>query len=157
MPFEHAFEKIRVRLVQYASFKGMGEHAEDVAQETLVVLLTKYTHIDSEGDLVPLAYRICKFKIFEARRGRVRLGSQLGEDVDVPDPTSDVQWKLENEERDRTVKAAIADLSERCQILFRMRLEERATAEMARVMEVPEGTIYVWEHRCRKLLFERLR
>ena len=46
---EELVAKLRVRLVRYASSKGIGR-AEDIAQETLVVLWMKYSHLDLEAD-----------------------------------------------------------------------------------------------------------
>jgi RNA polymerase sigma factor (sigma-70 family) len=149
---EKIFEQIRVRLVEYVSSRGMQGRAEDIAQEALVILWKRYSHLTTEGDLVPLAYRICKYKILEERRAQNKAGYQLNEELPIADPSVGVHDKLEDSEFDERLKEALKRLSERCKTLFRLRLEERPTAEIAKLMGVPEGTIYV----CRKGLFEKL-
>ena len=105
--------------------------------------------------LVPLAFQICRFKILEARRDRGR-ATQLDDALPVPDPGPGIEGQLEKDQMGRRLKLAITELSERCQMLFRLRLEGRPTAEMAKLMAASEPTILVWEHRCRKNLFAKL-
>lgn len=56
------------RLIGFAISRGLQRSdAEDCAQETLLVLARKYSEKD-EPDLVPIAFRTIRWKIWESRR-----------------------------------------------------------------------------------------
>jgi RNA polymerase sigma factor (sigma-70 family) len=67
-----------------------------------------------------------------------------------------VEARLQESERGRRLRASIAQLCERCQHLFKLRLLEKSTREISALMRAPEATIHVWEHRCRKQLLAEL-
>ena len=149
---EEFIGRLRVRLVQYASSRGIVGRAEDVAQETLLVLWAKYSHLNKEADLVPLAFSICGRKIFEALRLQARVNSEVPESAALSDPAPDPHERLLNEENQRRFRAGIQALSPRCRELIRLRLLGRSAGEIADAMHMRLGTLYVWKHRCLKAL-----
>jgi RNA polymerase sigma-70 factor (ECF subfamily) len=149
------FERLRVRLVEYAFSRGMRDRADDVAQDTLAILWEKYAGRD-EHELTRLAYGICKMKIFEAMRAYARVGSLPDGIPDPPDQTPTAYERIHRDEQRRLLHDAIARLGVRCRQLFRLRLEGKTTAQIAGIMGAPGSTIYVWESRCRHDLFGRL-
>ena len=47
--------RLRERIVAFAASRYAGAHAEDLAQEVLMLLHEKYGHLDRIEDLLPLA------------------------------------------------------------------------------------------------------
>jgi len=144
---EELAARIRVRLVRFASSKGI-DRAEDIAQETLMVLWEKFAHLDREADVVPLAFSICGRKIFEARRFQARGGEELPDHESVADPGPDPQERLMNEQTRRRLIAGIRKLPPRCRELLRLRLLGWSTEQIAEALKMRTGTLYVWKHRC---------
>jgi DNA-directed RNA polymerase specialized sigma24 family protein len=89
-----------------------------------VVLWAKYSHVDRETELVPLAFSICGKKIFEALRYQARNGEALPEATDVSDPGPDPQERLLNEEHRRRFRDGLHKLSPRCRELICARRSE---------------------------------
>jgi RNA polymerase sigma factor (sigma-70 family) len=129
--------RLRVRLAEYASYKGVGNRAEDVVQETLLVLWSKYPHLEDEIEITRVSYGICRLKILEALR--VRQSDPLPEDMPILDPRPGVEARLQESERGRRLRASIAQLCERCQHLFKLRLLEKSTREISALMRAPEA------------------
>ena len=50
--------RLRERMVAFAASRSAGAHAEDLAQEVLVLIHEKYAHLDRLEDLLPLAFQI---------------------------------------------------------------------------------------------------
>jgi RNA polymerase sigma factor (sigma-70 family) len=154
MSFEEFAEKIRVRLVAYASSKGVPERAGDIAQETLLVLWTNYGHLDTEGDLVPLAFNICAKKVHEARRFISRGGQAMPEQLDPPGSGPDPLDALIDEETRVRLREALRRLSSRCKQLIRLRLAGHTTEEIAEALQTGRGAMYVLKHRCMQRLMK---
>jgi len=151
---------LRERIVAFAASRGAGAHAEDLAQEVLVLLHTKYGHLDAAEDLVPLAFQILRFKLAALRRKAARRGEYDAVDVDAFPPPSDAPDPaavLERKELLARLMGGIARLGERCRELFRLKLQGRTFAEIQGLMGAATlNTIYTWDHRCRKQLLETL-
>ncbi len=101
-------------------------------------LWKKYSHLDSEADLVPLAFSICSRKIHEARRIISHTGAALPQDLPSPQ-TAPEQRLIDIEVRDR-LKRAVLNLSKRCKELIRLRLLGRSTAEIAQALNTRPAT-----------------
>lgn len=152
--------RLRERMVAFAASRGAAPHAEDLAQEVLVLLHTKYGHLEAAEDLVPLAFQILRFKLSAHRRTAARRGEYDAVDVaafppasDAPDPAA----VLERKELLGRLLGGIAQLGERCRELFRLKLQGRTFAEIqAQLGAATLNTVYTWDHRCRKQLLERL-
>ena len=74
MDRDEVLAKLRERIVRFAASHLSGDAAEDVAQETLMVLHERYSHIERPEELVALSFEIVRFKIAGVRRKSVRRG-----------------------------------------------------------------------------------
>ncbi|WP_257310257.1 RNA polymerase sigma factor [Geothrix fuzhouensis] len=152
--------RLRERIVAFAASRGAGAHAEDLAQEVLVLLHTKYGHLERAEDLVPLAFQILRFKLAAQRRKAARRGEYDAVDVDTFPPPSDAPdpaMVLERKELLARLMGGIAQMGERCRELFRLKLQGRTFAEIQGLMGAASlNTVYTWDHRCRKQLLESL-
>jgi len=152
--------RLRERIVAFAASRYAGAHAEDLAQEVLVVLHEKYSHLDRLEDLVPLAFQILRFKLAAHRRKAFRHGEHDAVDVDAFPPVSDAPDPavvLERKELLARLLGGITQLGERCRELFRLKLQGRTFAEIQQTLGAATlNTVYTWDHRCRKQLLEAL-
>ena len=152
--------RLRERIVAFAASRYAGTQAEDLAQEVLVLLHTKYGHLERAEDLVPLAFQILRFKLAAARRRAARRGEYDALDVEAFPPASDAPDPaavLERKELLTRLMGGIARLGERCRELFRLKLQGRTFAEIqAQMGAATLNTVYTWDHRCRKQLLEAL-
>ena len=152
--------RLRERMVAFAASRSAGAHAEDLAQEVLVLIHGKYGHLDRMEDLVPLAFQILRFKLAAHRRRAARRGEYDAVDVDVFPPVSDAPdpaTVLERKELLAKLMGGIARMGERCRDLFRLKLQGRGFAEIQGLMGAASlNTVYTWDHRCRKQLLEAL-
>jgi RNA polymerase sigma-70 factor (ECF subfamily) len=150
--------KLRERIVLFAASYMQRDIAEDLAQETLMLLHEKYAHLDRAEDLLPLALQIVRFKMMAARRKAVRHGeySQVEvTDVPLPDPgASPADW-LERKEMLERLSKALSQLGDRCRELMRLKLEGKTFPEIQKAMGAGAiNTVYTWDFRCRKNLLE---
>lgn len=152
--------RLRERIVAFAASRYAGAQAEDLAQEVLVLLHTKYGHLERAEDLVPLAFQILRFKLAAARRKAARRGEYDAVDVEAFPPASDAPDPaavLERKELVTRLMGGIARLGERCRELFRLKLQGRTFAEIQALLGAASlNTVYTWDHRCRKQLLEAL-
>ncbi len=152
--------RLRERIVAFAASRYAGAQAEDLAQEVLVVLHEKYGHLERAEDLVPLAFRILRFKLAAHFRKAGRRGEFQAVDVEAFPPASDdpdPAAVLERKELLARLMGGLARLGERCRELFRLKLEGRTFAEIqVRLGAATLNTVYTWDHRCRKQLLEAL-
>ncbi len=151
---------LRERIVAFAASRSAGAHAEDLAQEVLVLLHEKYGHLDRAEDLVPLAFQILRFKLAAFRRKAARRGEYDAVDVEVFPPVSDAPdpaTVLERKELLAKLMGGIAKMGDRCRELFRLKLQGRSFAEIQGLLGAASlNTVYTWDHRCRKQLLEAL-
>jgi RNA polymerase sigma-70 factor (ECF subfamily) len=152
--------RLRERIVAFAASRYAGAHAEDLAQEVLVLIHEKYGHLDRMEDLVPLAFQILRFKLAAHRRKAARRGEFDAVDVDEFPPTSDAPdpaTVLERKELLAKLMGGIGRMGERCRELFRLKLQGRSFPEIQGLLGAASlNTIYTWDHRCRKQLLESL-
>ncbi|NWJ42015.1 MAG: sigma-70 family RNA polymerase sigma factor [Geothrix sp.] len=146
--------------MSFAASRYAGAHAEDLAQEVLMLLHEKYGHLDRIEDLLPLAFQILRFKLAAHRRKAARRGEYDAVDVDQFPPPSDAPdpaTVLEHKELLAKLMGGIARMGERCRELFRLKLQGRSFAEIQGLMGATTlNTVYTWDHRCRKQLLETL-
>lgn len=60
---EQILSRLRERIVAYAASRLQRDVAEDLAQEVLMVLEEKYRAVEALDELVPLGFRILRFKM----------------------------------------------------------------------------------------------
>ena len=152
--------RLRERIVAFAASRYAGAHAEDLAQEVLVLIHEKYGHLERMEDLVPLAFQILRFKLAAHRRKAARRGEYDAVDVDVFPPVSDAPDPaavLEHKELLARLMGGIARMGDRCRELFRLKLQGRSFPEIQGLLGATTlNTVYTWDHRCRKQLLESL-
>ncbi len=152
--------RLRERMVAFAASRYAGAHAEDLAQEVLVLIHEKYGHLHRIEDLLLLAFQILRFKLAAHRRKAARRGEFDAVDVDAFPPPSDAPDPaavLERKELLARLLGGIARLGERCRELFRLKLQGRSFPEIQGLLGAATlNTVYTWDHRCRKQLLEAL-
>ncbi len=155
---EEVLAKLRERIVAFAASYLSRDAAEDVAQETLMLLHEKYAHLERAEDLLPLSLRIVRFKVLSLRRKAVRRGEYTAVSVDdlpLPDLDSNPLDYLERKEMLERLSAAMAQLNERSRELLRLKLQGKTFPEIQKIMGAAAlNTIYTWDHRCRQRLLE---
>jgi len=147
---------LRERILAFATLRVSRAQAEDLTQEVLVVLHEKYPHVVEQTELIPLAFQVLRFKMLDAHRKSLRRGEYNQESVDdlpLADPGDDPAMQLDQKQRVDRLLAALAQLGERCQELFKWKLEGKSFPEIQRIMgQNSINTIYTWDLRCRKQL-----
>jgi RNA polymerase sigma-70 factor (ECF subfamily) len=155
---EEVLAKLRERIVRFAASHLSGDAAEDVAQETLMVLHERYAHIERPEELVPLAFEIVRFKIAGVRRKAVRRGEYTAvsvADIPLPDPGESPVTALERKEMLERLSRALSRLDKRSRELMRLKLQGKSFPEIQKIMGVASiNTIYTWDFRCRQRLLE---
>jgi RNA polymerase sigma-70 factor (ECF subfamily) len=160
MQHDEILKLLRERIVAFAASRTMGEMAEDLAQEVLVVLHEKYPSVGELTELVPLALKIMRYKMGEAQR-KARRRAEYNrvpiEEVLVADPGDDPAGELLRRERLERLSAALDQLTPRCRQLFRWKLEGKRFEEIRELLGADSiNTIYTWDFRCRKQLLDLL-
>lgn len=151
--------RLRERIVAFAASRGWREEAEDLAQEVLSLLCEKYPDVHAPEDLVPLAFRILRFKMQalyrkSARRAEASAG-ELPSDPEDPHPNPEL-LALRHQMMER-LQRALATLEPRCRQLWRLKLEGRTYREIQQILGARSiNTVYTWDYRCRQALLERL-
>ncbi|MDP3090858.1 MAG: sigma-70 family RNA polymerase sigma factor [Nitrospira sp.] len=147
---------LRERILAFATSRVSRDHAEDLTQETLVVLHEKYPAVTDLTELVPLAFQVLRFKMLDAHRKAFRRGEYNQESVEelpLADPGDDPATQLDQQQRVNRLLAAIMQLGERCRELFKWKLEGKTFPEIQKIMgQQSINTIYTWDLRCRKQL-----
>ena len=153
---EEMLSKIRERILAFATSRGLRDGAEDLAQDVLIVLYEKYSTVTNLTELVPLAFQILRYKMLDRHRKALRRGEYNQESVDeqsLKDPGDDPSTQAEQKERVTQLIAALQQLGERCQHLYRLKLEGHTFPEIKQILgEKSINTIYTWDSRCRKQL-----
>jgi len=149
---------LRERIVAFAASRIGKDVAEDLAQEVLIVLHEKYSHVTRPEELLPLALQIIRFKMMAWRRKSVRHGeyTQVSiTDIQLPDLDADPVDALARKQMLERLTKAIGQLGDRCRQMMRLKLEGRNFAEIQKIMGAGSiNTIYTWDFRCRKNLLE---
>ena len=149
---------LRERIVAFAASRIGKDVAEDLAQEVLIVLHEKYSHVTRPEELLPLALQIIRFKMMAQRRKSVRRGeyTQVSiTDIQLPDLDSDPGDYVQRKEMLERLAKAMGQLGERCRQMMRLKLEGKNFAEIQKIMGAASiNTIYTWDFRCRKNLLE---
>jgi RNA polymerase sigma-70 factor (ECF subfamily) len=155
---ETLLEQLRERILRFAASRVERAEAEDLAQETLMVLHTRYAHLSEPADLLPVAFQILRYKMASRFRRSARRGEERALPADElalesADPSPET-LAARAELRDRLL-AALPKLGERCREIFRMKLEGAGFEEIRRHFGVDSiNTVYTWDLRCRKSLLE---
>jgi len=150
--------KLRERILAFAASHLARDVAEDLTQETLLLLEEKYSHLDRVEDLLPLSLRIMRFKIVSHRRKAARRGeyTQVSvTDIALPDLESNPADQVERKEMLDRLAKAVAQLGDRCRQLIRLKLQGKTFPEIQKIMGAGAlNTVYTWDYRCRRNLLD---
>lgn len=156
MTRDDILKHLRERIVAFATSRGSREMAEDVVQDVLMVLHEKYPQVTELTELVPLSFQILRYKMLDLHRKTLRRGEYHQESIDdksIADCEDDPLVQVEQKERVGQLIQGLQQLGERCQKLFRLKLEGHTFPEIQRIFgENSINTIYTWDSRCRKQL-----
>lgn len=157
---DEILRKLRERLMAFAASHYGKDAADDLAQEVMLVLEEKYSQVATLEELVPLSMQILRFKSAGQRRKSVRRGEYQAvsvDDLQLPDSAESIVEELERRELLDRMKAAIAELGDRCREIMRLKLIGLNFIEIqARLGADSINTVYTWDSRCRKQLLERM-
>jgi RNA polymerase sigma-70 factor (ECF subfamily) len=149
---------VRERIVSFAASRYQRDAAEDLAQEVLIVLEQKYSHLDRIEDLLPVSLQIMRFKMMGFRRKAARHGENTqvqAEDVPLADHRPDPERTAGQRILVDKLRKALGELGERCRDLMKYKLQGRTFPEIQKLMGAASiNTIYTWDSRCRKNLLE---
>jgi RNA polymerase sigma-70 factor (ECF subfamily) len=155
---EEVLAQLRERIVRFAASHFAGDAAEDLAQEVLMLLHEKYSHLERVEDLLPLSLQITRFKMMSLRRKAARHGeySQVSiTDIPLPDLNASPADQVERKQMLDRLARSLPQLGERCRELMRLKLQGKSFPEIQKILGVAAiNTIYTWDHRCRKNLME---
>jgi RNA polymerase sigma-70 factor, ECF subfamily len=133
---------------------GQREDAEDVAQDVFLRTFRSLKGWDSKRSLKPWILAIAANRCRTALRQRPRNPTGRSQHLDQavaahPVSSRDLADELE---------AAVGELREDYRLCFLLFYQEDLScAEIATVMNCPEGTVKTWLHRARRELADRLR
>ena len=155
---EAAFDEVRARIVRYATSRGcMRQDAEDLAQQTLMVLFEKYPD-RPRAELVALAYKIFGHLLMNRIRSKYVSAASVQVDLlPLPDPGETPEAEFIRGERMESLARALAKLGEPCRTFIRMCLDNLSLAEIKEATGAESmNTVYTWNSRCPKYLIELL-
>jgi RNA polymerase sigma factor (sigma-70 family) len=160
-----ALERVRGRILAAARRSLSPADAEDLTQDALLLLSTKYAHVEAPEELVALGLKIVRLKRAAlwrkaSRRGEARStprtpADETGRDPleDVPDGArADPEAVARARERLRLFAGAAARLDGRCRDILRRKLEGLSFVEIAAAFGRPVNTVYSWDWRCHQRL-----
>jgi len=159
--FDELAEALAPRLFRLA-YQALADRAtaEDIAQDALIRIYQRLRALAEPDAFDGWAYRITLNLVHDQfrRRGRERaalLGmEELKRLTERPDGLSDI----EREEMARTLSDALGALDERPREVFLLKeVEKKPHAEIARLLGIPEGTVWSRLSYARKALRGRLR
>jgi RNA polymerase sigma factor (sigma-70 family) len=149
-------ERLRQRFLAYARRSLAYDVAEDLVQETLLLLTTKYAPVREPQERMRLGIAIIRKKKLGYWRKSLRRGEAEAVDVADADLQHDGPDPEELAERRQLVErfhTAFGALKGRCREVVKLKLEERTFPEIAEIMQAKLNTVYSWDRRC----FESLR
>ncbi len=156
---EETIRLLRERIVAFAKsrlWKAGDFAAEDLAQETLMVMEERYSQVTAIEEMVPLAMRIVRFKLMSqvAKSNRRGEGTAVPvEEMPLADPGDDPEVLTLRREKAKQFAVAFAQLGERCQQIFRWKVGGANFAEIQQRLGAESiNTVYTWDARCRKQL-----
>ena len=153
----YIFSELRERIRGFATSRIGSDRAEDVAQETLLVLMDKYDSVANLTELLRIAFKVARFKIgnlirLEQRRRTEGLEAKQWDGLPAPTLGGPEDQAVRSQMSDQ-LAGSVALMSGRCREIFRMKLQGHGFEVIAeRLGAASVNTVYVWDHRCRKKL-----
>jgi RNA polymerase sigma-70 factor (ECF subfamily) len=155
--------RVRARILAAARARLSPADAEDLTQEAMMLLTTKYAHVAAPEELVALGVRIAALKRAALWRKAARRQAAGDTPVavettdgdpfaraasDAPDPEAIARAR----ERLSMFVEAAARLDGRCRELLRLKLQGASFVEIAFELGRSVNTVYSWDFRCHKRL-----
>jgi RNA polymerase sigma factor (sigma-70 family) len=148
------FQTIRARVCGLATYLGCGGEAEDIAHETLIIVLEKYRGISPE-ELLKISSKICVNVVLNWRRRADRRSSQLSDSI--RDFGIDPEQLTANTELAQALIDTIKQLNPNDKALLRLELQEAKTDDICSQLGIDRETLYSRRNRCYKHLREVFR
>jgi RNA polymerase sigma-70 factor (ECF subfamily) len=153
---------LRERIVGFAQSRIGRDTAEDLAQETLMLLTSKYADLEKVTDLLPVAIRVMQFKAMDKVGSKTWTAERTKSDpVDLPLPSPEPSPydQIEAKETAERLAATFKFLGPECRKLMRLRYVGKSTHEIQAIMGIENtSTTNVRIKRCydrwRKLMAE---
>jgi RNA polymerase sigma-70 factor (ECF subfamily) len=145
--------RIRERIVIFGTSRIGRDGAEDVAQDTLMLLERKYAGLDEEVDLLRIAIRTMDLKMKSWRRGvvRKRLADTPVDEMPLSDSRPGAAEELEKKQFKQRFETALAKLGDRCRRLLYLKLEGKRLPEIRQMLGADNmQQLYTWDFRCRQ-------
>lgn len=145
--FARLFDHFAPRIKTYMQRCGASEtHAEDLAQETMLAVWRKACLFDPLNAAASTwIFTIARNLRIDAFRRDRRLGTAELSDIDAEfeiDEAPQPDARLATDQTAKIVRAALAQLSdEQMRVVELSFFEEKAQAEIARILEIPLGTV----------------
>lgn len=141
---ERAFEELFLRYYRsvYRVLQGVvgyPQEAEDLAQETFLVLYRNPPQLEGTG-LGPWLYRVAADRGYNALRSARRAGQHMEQVIDAVAPVDPQREFLRQEERQR-VRGTLARLPERSAKLLLLRYGGLSYAEIAFALEIAPSSV----------------
>ncbi len=160
MQRDEILQKIRERMVAFATSRLSRDVAEDLAQEVLIVIQEKYQDTKDLSELLPLSFQIMRYKMLDLHRKTFRRGEYNPasiEEFPLADPADSPETRTARKQAVDRLLHAIQQLGERCRNLFRLKLQGKSFPEIQiQLKQRSINTIYTWDSRCRKQLLDAL-
>ena len=155
--------RVRVRVLAAARARLSPADAEDLTQEALMLLTTKYAHVAASEELVALAVRIVALKrtalCRKAARRQAAGDTPVAADPSGGDPLErtpagepDPEAVARARQRLSMFVEAAARLDGRCREILRRKLQGASFVEIAFELGRSVNTVYSWDWRCHKHL-----
>lgn len=152
---EEIFFFLRTRFLVLAKLRLMEEDAQDVVQETLMVVDDHFSELETAESLLAFTNEVMRNKIgnfYQKRNRRMRYQAEWEE---VPEPTYYMDGELDAAELARIMRKAIDQLGEknsRCRAILLGLCEGLSLSELSQRLQLPRPRIDDWVFRCRKEL-----
>jgi DNA-directed RNA polymerase specialized sigma24 family protein len=147
--YEKILARLRERILAATASKVGRERAEEIAQDTFMVLLQKYRSVTDEVEMLKLGLTIAAFKVLETFRSKRPVDTPV-EELSLPAREEDAAHALMRKQLSTRLRTALLSLEERCRRLFLLRLDGLSFPEIQSAMEIPSlNALYVLDSRCR--------
>jgi RNA polymerase sigma factor (sigma-70 family) len=161
---DEVLARVRARVLAAARARLSPADAEDLTQEAMILLTTKYAHVAAAEELVALGVRIVALKRAALWRKAARRQAAGDTPVAPVDPTGgdplerapadspDPEAIAHARQRLSLFVEAAARLDGRCREILRRKLQGASFVEIAFELGRSVNTIYSWDWRCHKRL-----
>ena len=151
---------IRERILGFAISRSSRSDAEDLTQQVMIVLLSKYSNVSDQKELLPIAFGLLARLRMGLYRKRARRGedANLGvEELQLASVADDPESRLARKELAEQLAAAIDRLNQRCQKMIRLMMEGHSAAYIQKTLGLTStNAVYVVQSRCRAELRKTL-